>query len=346
MERQMVTKKQGAIKSIAHKSHKAIRDTTAEIFEIDAAILAENIALHNTEQDNLLKQVETSAVINSVEISILNFYCSKTGRKIGQRDLSEIEQMVNFYGLEYAEQLAEYIDMTVSCSPVWLVTNPEQLDKLMILDPCGYFVYAASYALQRVNEFWNKDKGWKNQKARLEFQNQKIISYQLLQNLPVDTIIAANEIWRKTLAVYHPRAIGWPFGLVSEYCNINAIDILQQNIMRQVEQVLFKMDEMNWLRENWNLMELVIKQGGGKDFNNFLRQRGMRGESLELAVTRIFADFGMLDVNINEIVHVPRGKPMTKYDGEVTKQKTLIKIADKAIVKKPDLRSLLGIGKD
>lgn len=342
----MATKKQKAITAIAHQSHKAIKASTAEIFDIDAKVLAESIARHNSEQDDLLKHVETSAVINSVEISILNFYCSKTGRKIGQRDLSEIEQMVNFYGLEYAEQLAEYIDMTVSCSPVWLVTNPDQLDKLMILDPCGYFVYAASYALQRVDEFWSRDKGWKNQRARLEFQNQKIISYQLLQNLPVETVIAANEVWRKTLAVYHPRAVNWPFGLLSEYCNIQAIDIMRQNIMRQVEQILLKMDEMEWLKENWNFMELVIKQGGGKEFNNFLRQRGMRGESLEFAVTRIFADFGMLDVKANEILHVPRGKPVTKYAGEVTKQKTLIKIANEEIVKKPDLRSLLGIKKD
>jgi len=162
-----------------------------------------------------------------------------------------------------------------------------------------------------------------------------------LQNLDIADVIQANDIWRKTLAIYHPRAVGWPFGILSEYCNLNAIDILHQNIMLQVEKILLKMKEMDWLQENWNLAQLIEKSGGAKDINNFLRQRGYRGESLELAVTRIFADFGMDNIDVNEIIHVPQGKPITKYDGIITKQKALIKIANEKISEKPNLRSLL-----
>lgn len=331
----------GSARNQAQAHAKFIREEVISHLEITEEDLRDNVREYFRPTKTLFNQVQMQDMADNTAIDITMLYCGKTGGIIGERNSETIYDMLEFYGLDKAKELVKYIDCTAGILPIWLVTNPDNLDKLMIQDPCGYFIYAAAYAMQRINDNWAQDKGWKNQDARIKLQNEKIVGRKMLQNLPIETVMKANEIWRKGLALWVPRSVNWGSNSIVYFCSLQGIEYLTERIIKQIEHVLLNTEKIKLLKEDWRLIEELQKADGGKIHNIFLRQGGYKGETVDLAIHRIFYEHGLNNSAVNEIRHVPKAPEKVKYAGTIHKKPRQIKIETQVLKPKTSLLKLL-----
>ncbi len=118
----------GIVKEICRTENKALENKLAK------AIKAEELATLFTAHD-----VDFQPLMQS--------YCCKTGRHLHNVDLSQLQRVVNILGRERGLEVLR-LNAVQNTSLEWLHTEPETLNKLMINDCSGYFIYCTSLIFQ------------------------------------------------------------------------------------------------------------------------------------------------------------------------------------------------------
>lgn len=113
--------------------------------------------LHNVETrqaEIMLDAERLREILAKLEIDPLQINCTKTGQPIGHRNWGQFYAHVSVayaHHCENAENAQDELNFILgllqenACAAHWLQTDGSHLDHLQIIDPVGYFVYAASH---------------------------------------------------------------------------------------------------------------------------------------------------------------------------------------------------------
>jgi len=109
----------------------------------------ENKALEN-KLAKAAKAEELATLFTAHDVNfqpLMQSYCCKTGRYLHNVDLAQLQRVVNILGRERGLEVLR-LNAVQNTSLEWLHTEPETLNKLMINDCTGYFVYCTSLMFQ------------------------------------------------------------------------------------------------------------------------------------------------------------------------------------------------------
>lgn len=223
------------------KSKKANKKRLARFINSDFIHTASDKLLNIPEKSlqNKLDSAESSenlqAILTSNQANFQKFtvrYCNKSGQKIAPISFETIRKLIAIHGKDGALRYLQATSLD-SYAIEWLCTDSAALNKLMIHDMQGYFIYAASYIFhcgketlleqnisnkgnQLINFNRNKDKN-----NCSEFRNlpaEYLENYVLLQdkvkarenlfNLKNPILITeANELLRRFLGLARPELV-------------------------------------------------------------------------------------------------------------------------------------------
>ena len=257
--------------------------------------------IHN----ELITKPETETaneLLDTLEIDIRKIYCCKTGRCIGQRDMSEVNLMLKLYGTDKTRTILEYYSLTTGPAMLWTQTDPESLDKLQQADPQGYFVYCAGLVCKRHKQ--NTTQG------RVAFQNNLIQGYENLKSVELNKIIAANEIWRRLLSLFDVNKMA-PLDAkrsVAQFCSDEGIAYLIDEMAKKIEEVyenspLDLNAPENILNDYAVMAALSHILGGGQGNPAFRGQQLRKGSELSAQLDILFRTTGVKMNSREEITH-------------------------------------------
>ena len=199
-------------------------ETLARIAEIESAKdFAEDISL--------------SEFLEKFEIDPLMRYCYKTGQPIDRRDPETVKMAIRVNGLDNTAELFDFL-FSRDIHPAWLRTDGQTLDKLIKLDPLGYFVYAADIAIRRNNPAYKN--GFKRIEDQIKWFKQKIRLYAYLRTVPLRNVIQCNTGWLFLLQV-DPYAAKLPWKDLTDIIRATAFHkFVEVEIKRAMGRILNK----------------------------------------------------------------------------------------------------------
>ena len=174
--------------------------------------LATAQAKHFTAQDELTSftdSIEVNSIAMSAAIDPYTIYCSKTGQPIGSCNERTIAMMIKVReNLDDAATMLQFTAQT-SIAQHWVDTSPKRLEKLLTIDPYGFFVYAASICIARpkpTNEVELREQETAN--FQQNFLQEKIELYNFLSSkITTDALLAANSAFIRAWDTFDPRRI-------------------------------------------------------------------------------------------------------------------------------------------
>lgn len=192
--------------------------------------------------EELISMIETEDFVSSIDIDIFTIYCSKTGQPIGRRSEQQISMLLSIHGKEKAEELLPFIGSN-NIAAHWMRTDSESLTKLAKIDPYGYFVFAASRAMQYKAEGWNaSEQKWKSAEYMQKWNLEKIKLYQIISKHPVETIIYVNSAWKEYLSFINPtkvrRVIQFPYEKLSDIGRLKNIRAIASSLRDVVKSAV------------------------------------------------------------------------------------------------------------
>jgi len=138
-------------------------------------------------------------------------YCNKSGKYLNAYSLERFSDMLSIHGKE--KTLSLLIQLSASnYSLEWMCTDYKTLNKLMIQDATGYFVYAASHFFElsppktqgKNLDFSLVPEEYKNKFLFLQDKIKSRNSLDVLKHQYLDLIIEANELMRRLLGLAKP----------------------------------------------------------------------------------------------------------------------------------------------
>lgn len=140
------------------------------------------------------------------KLDIYGIYCSKTGRKIGQRTNEDLELSMSINGLSKLKDLWPYVSYS-NVSTAWINTSDDAREKLIQYDPLGYLVFASSIAFRHnMPGFTSAKCSFVSSFHEVNFFIQKIALYQSLKEFPMEDVIKAANAFHMFLGImgnYH-----------------------------------------------------------------------------------------------------------------------------------------------
>lgn len=104
--------------------------------------------LINHEQEP--EPLDREALSKRIDPFLLLKVCSKTGKQLGQWNDNELQEMIETNGIERTQTALVHMNISHIALP-WIYTDGIALDKLMEIDPEGYYIYALSQLLSFQN---------------------------------------------------------------------------------------------------------------------------------------------------------------------------------------------------
>lgn len=166
---------------------------------------------------NLLNALEVQSLCESLPFDPLALYCIKTGQRRGSRDWPQIYQLVALHSRDQAKLILELLQAD-GCASHWVQTDGATLERLRVIDPVGYFIYAASHLIRhrfKMPVVAKQDE----REASAEFFQQKIAAHARLSRKFATTegsvadmaiLHVANGHLRQLLN-YNPALLRLPF---------------------------------------------------------------------------------------------------------------------------------------
>ena len=96
---------------------------------------------HERVQDTTLDKLSRDDLSKKLDAFLFLKVCSKTGKEIGRYSTAELNQLVEINGIERAKVALIHANVCYT-NISWLYTDGVALDKLMDIDPIGYYIYA------------------------------------------------------------------------------------------------------------------------------------------------------------------------------------------------------------
>lgn len=292
---------------------------------------ADSADARSHETEDLVAAISTenlgvAAMAKEAKIDIYTTYCAKTGQPIGKRDPGMIEKLIAIHGLETAEALTDYIDLTSGVAPHWIKTDNVALRELQKHDPYGYFMYALFFVLEKNQPWYSMRKGVTDHKARQEFRKSMITGWQTLQFVPLEKIARANEVWRKTLSFLQPVQLRFLKTFrPEEFCTIKGVDMVCHEIERIVKNILLQ--EYTY-KERINRNDFKRLMANFPGISAFRRQGLDEFNEYDAAIDALMDEFGLQDL--------AQYLPGVSWDDEKTEKK--LKRGVRATVVKPAKR--------
>jgi len=143
---------------------------------------------------------------------LLKQYCNKTGREISTVSIDTITTLLKIHDESRVLSLLKQMSTENYCIE-WLDTSPQILNKLMLIDPESYFIYAASnfFSLNNPacqsttdNDTVDTNRKWAFLQDKVETRrNLCVLSIMDLKNK--NLVIEANELMRRLLGLAKPQ---------------------------------------------------------------------------------------------------------------------------------------------
>lgn len=203
-------------------------------------------------QGRVTQAIATKELAAAIDVSIIEansaidpfiIYCSVTGRPIGRRAEETVRLALQVHGVSKVEELVKF--NAQSCvSEHWMMQSGRDLGKLAESDPYGYFVFASAKAYQRYFKNLMEKKEDDNAEAQFQLLKQKILLFQKLQAIDVQTIVRANEAWRNFLSLIDPayvrHAIVFPCLVLGDFANPEIISYLEHHLETTLAELMWR----------------------------------------------------------------------------------------------------------
>jgi len=138
-------------------------------------------------------------------------YCFKSGKYLNSYSLERFSDMLAIHGKEKTLSLLMQLSSS-NYSLEWMSTDYKTLNKLMVQDSSGYFIYAASHffdlSLPKTQgknlSFESVPIEYKDKFLRLQDKIKARNNLSILQSEYLDLIIESNELMRRLLGLAKP----------------------------------------------------------------------------------------------------------------------------------------------
>lgn len=196
-------------------------DITSENLEQDvpAYVIAKRLSNIAALDRDTIDDIHVAALID-IHGDFTRRICFKTGQTLGNLSRRSISLALATMGEPYAIDLLQRENIR-NCAIHWLKTDSEALDKLIELDPKGYFVYAAGFVLAGyspiadVNTKYHmlaqsnaRMEGYiEYKKAEFMWCLEKAFAYDELENVPIENLVRVNEVLRRYLARFQASTL-------------------------------------------------------------------------------------------------------------------------------------------
>lgn len=274
--------------------------------------------INNT--DNLLKTIEISELINDLDI---NFYCSKTGRKLGQWSIDDLRRLQ----LAVGNDRAKYIIIKKQFENVaidWIYTDTKALENLSNSDPIGYFVYATNYVIPIIIDLPQITED-KQIKYIYERNIEKAIIAKQLQEIDLNIIVATNELMRRYLSLIQTKKA---IRVITKYCkkikfteytltNIAttnwSVTLYQKALKKILNEIIREEYRRNRIKTDLTYADVVNLKLRYEGYANFRSQRRLRNMTEIEHVMMELQEF--IPANIVERMHMEQVKEQSKQTG-------------------------------
>ena len=201
-------------RSLNERQNKVIAGLTAHFMQPPTASELQHARENHLETQHSLNAMADSIEVNSLAmeatIDPYTIYCSKTGQPVGRCFEKTIAMMVKVRenNLSSAASMLAFTAQT-TVAQHWIDTSPAALDRLLTIDPAGFFVYAASICIARpkpTNEVELREQETAN--FQQNFLQEKIELYNFLSSkITTDALLAANSAFIRAWDTFDPRRI-------------------------------------------------------------------------------------------------------------------------------------------
>lgn len=151
----------------------------------------------NTEQRTIDAGIKLEILKENTGVDITKIHCRKTGQPIATLNLTEIENILNFYTATRLEEVTHELDLALGISRIWVHTNPDKLTKLQSIDPRGFFCFCIGIAIRNHHMHYiaNK-KEFKTIEAERVFYNSLVKTWYATANIKTEELVEANKVLR------------------------------------------------------------------------------------------------------------------------------------------------------
>lgn len=271
-----------------------------------------------------LKQADKNASIDSLLIANENDFkcfhdviCNKSGKVISKRSMNEFDRLLKIHSKEDSLKL---LVMTAchNYSIEWIDTSPEVLNKLMVNDMAGYFVYCASQIFDVLPVQNKLNRILINEEITINYSRlmDKKIAYSRLQTMQQtnpELLLEANELLRKLLGMaamdkQSVKTFYSAISLTTAVYNLNALELFIADlkshlvfIMRkhfQTVQVKIKNKQHKLYKITNEDINAVKKALKGK--SNLHQQPKIKNHSKKESILLDLKDFCMNEFDSND----------------------------------------------
>lgn len=243
-----------------------------------------------------INAMETEQLLSELPFDARNLYCVKTGQKRGERNWNDLYSLVALHEKDQAKLILSLMRED-GCCVLWAQTDGEMLDRLRIVDPVGYFVYASTFVIKHLYQTPKVSKQ-DAAKKRAELFGQKIKAYQAVSafcNDPSNSegynaLHVANGHLRNILS-YDPSLLNLPFKSISDLVKALRIGTLYSELSKVFRSWLTRENE--YISAN-ALYDFINQSKGASQF------RTKKRSNKEMRIDEMMEKFREFGIDINE----------------------------------------------
>ncbi len=303
----------------------------------------------NVEEDNLddqLKRIEhTQTLLEIVETSTLmetfdiQFTCDKTGKPVGTWSLDQLRRLQLTIGNDRAKELIRK-KQREQITPEWIFTDPQALEKLIEVDPVGFFVYATNFIIP-VNINFKDMLPDEKQLITDQRHCEKAVLWQQLQDIPINELAESNEIMRRYLSLIKTRRAMkiiikaqtsnipdfFTFTMITIANSVERIKLFRQGLKNILREMIVEEYRRNRIKTHISYADVVnlkLRYEGYTQFQSMRRFKLMTPVEHVLMELEEFIPPTITDMAVMEQVKFDNKKSGVK--GIIIKTKTSLKL--------------------
>lgn len=248
--------------------------------------------------------LEVQELIESLPFDARLLYCTKTGQPRGERDWSQIYNLVALHDRDKSKLILGLM-REEGCAVHWSQTDGATLNQLRIIDPVGYFVYAASY-LTMHNFKAPKVTKQEESEARARLFQHKITVYAKLSEIVrsgdearnMQVLHVANGHLRNILN-YNPALLGLKFASPLSVLEAFSAGLLYSELSKAFKSWIARENEYLNMAD---LFETLQKSMGPGQF------RSQRKSNKTRRVDEMIAEMANFGIDIGAFREPPRDR--------------------------------------
>jgi hypothetical protein len=252
-----------------------------------------NISELNEKITAILSHIEFA---EEIDFDSCKIYCNKTGKYLASISTEEYRGLLHIHGSKRAQELLIVSAMQYT-HPLWLHTDAKALEKLKLIDPIGYFIYAISRVYNRVymkETYTQHNPKFEKEIKFARFQFVVCLRKQIeTAEIPIAEIHEINEFATRYLSIVHTGKVGELVKFSKTSVEKLTTSIIRADLianLRRIGEYCVKHRIANPYTNASDGHKLQAKFGG---YSNFRQQAKFRG----------FLDHEIFSLQIGEILN-------------------------------------------